>query len=127
MLKRVLSAASALLLVACASGPSSGEPSRDRYLITAEEIQDLPVTTAWELVERLRPAWLRSRGPASMRSSAPEYPVVYIDEVQSGGLEALQRVSSLSIHEIRFISGRDAATRFGLNHGAGAILVSIRR
>ena len=62
-----------------------------------------------------------------MRSSAPEYPVVYIDDVPSGGLEALQRISSLSILEIRFLAARDASTRFGLNHAGGAILVSILR
>ena len=127
MLKQVLFAASAVFLVACASGPSSGEPSRNRDLITAGEIEDLPVTSARDLVERLRPAWLRARGPASMGSGRPEYPVVYIDQVHSGGLEALNRVSSLVIEEIRFISARDATTRFGMNHGGGAIMVKIRR
>ena len=127
MLKRVLFAASALLLVACASGPSSGGPSRNRNLITAEEIEGLPVTTAFDLVERLRPAWLRARGPASMGSGRPDNPVVYIDQVHTGGLEALERISSLVVEEIRFISGRDATTRFGMNHGGGAIMVSIRR
>ena len=127
MLKKVLFASSALLLIACASGPSSGAPSRNRNLITAEEIEGLPVTTARDLVERLRPTWLRPRGPASMGSSRPEFPVVYIDQVHSGGLEALDRVSSLVIEEVRFISARDATTRFGMNHGGGAILVKVRR
>ena len=127
MMKRALLATSALLLAACASGGSPGEATRDRNLITAEEIATVPITTAWELVSRLRPEWLRNRGPASMRASAPEYPVVYIDEVSSGGLEALQRISSIAIAEVRFISARDAATRFGLNHGGGAIMVKTRR
>lgn len=127
MMHRVLYTTSLVLLAACASGPSSGEAQRDRELITADEIREVPVTSAWELVARLRPTWIRSRGPASMRSSAPDYPVVYVDDVHSGGPEALQRISSVAISEIRFISARDAATRFGLNHGAGAIMVRTRR
>ncbi|MCJ7627798.1 MAG: hypothetical protein MUO50_05350, partial [Longimicrobiales bacterium] len=61
MMNRVLLTVSALLLFACASGPSSGGPSRDRNLITADEIAAVPVTSAHDLVERLRPMWLRSR------------------------------------------------------------------
>lgn len=118
-----------LALAACASAPPPGEVEgpRDREVITEGEIRELPVTTAWELVSRLRPHWLRSRGPASIRSSGPEYPVVYVDEVRSGGPEALQRISSMTVSEIRFISARDAATRLGLNHGGGAIMVRTRR
>ena len=127
MMIRVLFSASALFLFACASGPSSGGPSRDRNLITAEEIAAVPITSAHELVERLRPTWLRSRGPASLSSGAPSYPMVYIDRVRSGGLEALQRISSQIIREIRFINGRDATTQYGLDHGAGVILVETGR
>lgn len=92
-------------------------------MITTEEIAELPITTATEVVERLRPNWLRQRGPTSMRSGVPSLPIVYIDEVRTGGLEALYRVSSQIIREIRFINGRDATTKWGLDHGGGVIMV----
>jgi len=127
MMIRVLFSASVLLLVACASGPSSGRPSRDRNLITADEIAALPVSSAHDLLERLRPTWLRNRGPASMGSGAPSFPIVYIDQLRSGGLDVLQRISTQIIREIRFINGRDATTKYGLDHGAGVILVTTGR
>jgi len=127
MLNRLLFATSALLLVSCASAPSTPAPRRDRNLITAEEIAAEPATSAAELLERLRPTWLRNRGPTSIGSGAPSYPIVYIDEVRSGGPEALSRVSSQIVREIRFINGRDATTRWGMDHGGGVILVTTGR
>jgi hypothetical protein len=127
MIKRVFFTASALVLWGCASGSSPGAPSRDRNLITTEEIEALPVTNAWDLIDRLRPNWLRNQGPASIRSSAPTYALVYIDEVRSGGLETLYRVSSQIIREVRFINGRDATTKWGMNHGSGVILITTGR
>jgi len=127
MMIRVLLAAQVLFLLACASDPSSGVPNRDRDLITLDEIAALPVTNAWDLVDRLRPNWLRNRGPASIRSSAPTYPQVYIDDIRSGNMEILYRISSQVIREIRHINGRDATTRWGMDHGAGVILITTGR
>ena len=100
------------------------QADRDRNLITTDEIEEISTTTAYEIVDRLRPSWLRNQGPVSIRSAGTAtFPMVYIDEVRSGGVEALNRVSSQIIREIRFINGRDATTRWGLDHGAGVILV----
>lgn len=123
MRTRSLALAFCLVVLACASGTPEAGPSRDRNLISAEEIAAEPVTSADELVRRLRPAWLRNRGPSSISGGAPSLPRVYIDEVPTGGLEALQRISTQIIREIRFISGRDATTRWGLDHGGGVIMI----
>jgi hypothetical protein len=53
--------------------------------------------------------------------------MVYIDEVRTGGLETLQRISTQIIWEIRFINGRDATTKYGLDHGGGVIMIATRR
>jgi hypothetical protein len=127
MRSQVLVTAVSLALLACASGPSSGGTSRNRNVITQEEIEAQPTSTAYELVQRLRPTWLRNRGPSSIRSGSPSLPVVYIDEVWSGGLEALSRVSTQIVREIQFINGRDATTKWGLDHGGGVIMVRTGR
>jgi outer membrane cobalamin receptor len=123
MRNQVLVAAVSLALLACASGQGSDGPSRNRNVITQEEIEAQPVSTAYELVQRLRPTWFRNRGPTSIRGGAPSTALVYIDEVRTGGLEALYRVSTQIIREIQFINGRDATTRWGLDHGGGVIMV----
>jgi len=112
-----------LVLSACSAAPGPSQPTRDRNLISAEEIAAEPVTTAHDLVSRLRPAWMRARGPTSIRGGEPSVPLVYIDEVRTGDLESLHRVSTQIIREIRFINGRDATTKWGLDHGGGVIMV----
>ncbi len=74
-------------------------------------------------MERLRPNWLRNRGLPPFVRARPTYPLVYIDEVRSGGLETLNRVSSQIIREVRYINGRDCTTKWGLDHGGGVILI----
>ena len=123
----VLVAALSLVFVACASDPAARTTDRDRNVISAEEIAAEPTTSAAELVERLRPAWLRSRGPTSIRSGNPSLPIVYIDEVRTGGLDTLYRISTQIIREVRFINGRDATTKYGLDHGGGVIMIATRR
>jgi hypothetical protein len=120
---QVLVPAVSLALLACASGPSSGGTSRNRDVITLEEIEAQPISTAYDLTQRVRPTWFRNRGPSSIRGGSPSLPVVYVDEVWSGGLESLRRVSTQIIREIRYINGRDATTKWGLDHGGGVIMV----
>ena len=42
-------------------------PSRDRTVISSEEIAASEARTAHELIQRLRPLWLQSRGDRSTR------------------------------------------------------------
>lgn len=114
---------SSLILAACVFGQSGTGAGRDRDVITSQDLEGVSATTAYEIIERLRPTWLRTRGPASIRGGVPTYPLVYVDEVRSGGLETLHRISGHIVREIRFINGRDATTKWGLDHGAGVIMV----
>jgi outer membrane cobalamin receptor len=115
-------------LAACASSSSgTSSPGRQRDLITMQEIQSSTGSTAYEVIEMLRPEMLRTRGSASMRSASPEYAVVYVDGVRSGGLEALRNVPREMLQEIRYLNGADATTLYGTGHGGGAIQVRTRR
>jgi hypothetical protein len=120
-------AASFLLLMACAQGVSPGATGGSRNLITAEEIAAASTTTALDLVQQLRPNWLRGRGPVSIGRDAADVPVVYVDDVRNGDPSVLERISSQIVTEIRFLSASDATTMFGLGHGGGAIMVRTRR
>jgi len=140
VLRRLLLLGSVGLCAGCASisgtAPSSfhGAPGwaertqagtdRNRNVITAEEVAECEgeARNALELVVHLRPTWLR----AGMRSSAPDAPIIYLDGVRSNDPSALEFLSTLAVQEIRFLSRRDATTRYGPNHGGGAILVTTR-
>ena len=59
----------ATALAACASGGGSGGPRRDPNLITAEELAEYTTLSALDVIRRLRPRWLQSRGTTPLRSS----------------------------------------------------------
>lgn len=116
----------ALLLAGCASPGAAPAPAgggRARNLITEDEIQKSSARTAYELVQTLRPEYLRSRGVTSTSDNAREggLPLVYMDGVQYGTLESLTNIAPGTIREIRYMNGRDATTRFGTGVANGVI------
>jgi len=117
----------ALLLGACSWQNTRSSPSRSSTRISSDEIAAITAGTATDIVRQLRPNWLRSRGPVSTSRSAPALPIVYIDDVRTGDPSTLDRIPSHNVSEIRFLTGRDATTRFGMDHGGGAILVTTKR
>lgn len=107
---------------ACASSgqPNQSRPRRSRNLITADELSGLSVSTAYEAVRRLRPAWLQARGRSPL-------PVVYRNNSRWGGdPSSLQGIRVGSVSEMRFLSASDATTRYGTGFAGGVILVVTR-
>jgi hypothetical protein len=116
----------ALLVAGCASSGAAPAPAgggRSRNLITEDEIQKASARTAYELVQSLRPEYLRNRGVTSTSDNAYQggMPLVYMDGVQFGTIESLSNIAPGTIREIRFLSGRDATTRFGTGVANGVI------
>lgn len=127
MLKTIAAAVLSLSVVACASAGTGATTSQGfSELITPEEVASVEVATALQLVQRLRPGWLRGRGSTSI-VGGEELPVVYVDDVRSGAIQTLDDLAAGIVHQVSFISGRDAAVRYGLNHGAGVIMVETGR
>jgi hypothetical protein len=120
------------MIVAC--GPTrtrtASSPSRDPNLITRDEIvsvmSDHP--TAYDVIRALRPSYLRTRGSSTMGLSAEPVLVVYLDMIKVDGTSTanLKRIPSAQIRTIQYLNSIDATTRFGTDHGAGAILISTR-
>ena len=114
------------VLPACAaSGESSS--SGDANVITYEEIEEISVNTAHDVVDRLRPRWLRSRGRTSLENPTAGMPVVYLGSSRFGGLDSLHEISSDDIEELRYFSASQATTRFGTGHDGGVIQITLRR
>lgn len=118
----------AVLLVAgfataCATSGSSG--SRNRNLISIEEIGASQTATAYDLIRQLRPHFLRASGPTSINlPSGPETIVVYLDGTRMGGPEALQSIPTTDVKAVQFLNASQATTRFGTGHPHGAIVVT---
>src|SRR5712692_6234146 len=114
------------LLVVTASAVQGQEKKvrKERNRITEDEIEHSSAKNALQAVTRLRPAWLSSRGSASL--SAPmtkdQGIGVYVDGVRRGsGVQELETVPIEQVKEIRFFSVEEAVTQFGSENPLGAI------
>lgn len=125
MRRRLILACPSLVFIlavgACASagGPSAAQVSQDQ--ITTAEISASPAQSVFELVRRLRPAWLRS-GPAEGQVT-----LVYLDGRRLGGLGVLQTLTASGIRSLQWLDGVRAATILPDIAGEsihGAILIS---
>jgi hypothetical protein len=144
-MKRIILAVACSLLVSsvgCASSARSGanEPGRDRAVISAQEIETHQASNAFELVQALRPAWLRARPTQSFTETArggnvgndvsyvpgADQIVVYLDKARLGGLDALRQIHPQSIQSIQMLDARQANYRFGTGHHHGVILLTSR-
>jgi len=110
---------------ACASAgtstPSSGNPN----VITRDDIVGLERLTALQVVERLQPRWIQTRGLDSFEASNEV--VVYVDGTRMGGPEELRRLNATEVGEIRYLDSRQATTQFGAGHPSGAIFLLTNR
>ena len=130
MHRTIIALALYIFVVACGSGPTptGGLGFRNRSVLTAEEIDASRSGgwTAYDLIARLRPEYLRSRGPSSLRTLAPTTAVVYVDDMRFGELASLRTFNTDQILFIQYLNAADATTRFGTDHFGGAILITTR-
>lgn len=123
-----------VMMVAAMGCASSGAaPTRNQNVITTEEIAKSSATNAYDLIQRLRPNFLRTRGavhgaPGSNGSTNIESVdlVVYLNENRLGGSDQLRQISTTDIREVRYFSASDATTKWGTGHTAGAIQIVSR-
>lgn len=110
---------------ACATASESEQDGGNPDVILEDELTAVPELNALEAIQRLRSGWLRVRGAASF--SRPQGIRVYVNGMARGGVEELRALRATNIESMRFLSGRDATTRFGVDHTNGAIMVRLRR
>jgi hypothetical protein len=143
----------ALLMVAAPGQrgqAQSQKQKRDRYLITADEVATASANSALDVVEQLRPQWLRREenrpamsfggGRSAGRSSPAEEPQsragepmpeappklgVFIDGTE-GDLQDLKRMPREQVRELRYLTGSEAQGRYGPRFAAGVIEVTLR-
>ena len=128
---RYLSLVVALVtLTACAAGQqqtSQRTPVRDSNQLTAQELQGTQYQNAFDLIQTTRPRWLQPRGPQSFTDRTAGEVMVYLDGTRIGGPSTLRRIMASDMESAQYLNASEAASRYGLNHSGGAILISTRR
>ena len=127
LVRRSLVVCALLTVAACAGAgkrsPDAARPRTRTDLITPVEIQSAQWASAYDLVNNLRPQWLRSRGPDTIRGRPGEVQVV-LDGVRLGGVGALRSLPASGISFLQFYDGITAAARWGAGFGNGAIYIT---
>jgi hypothetical protein len=123
---RRLAVAGCLVAVACGPARRTAEPTPSRRVLLEDEIRGAQVATAYQIVARLRPEWLRGRGRVSVRDPTAGAVVVYLNGMRQGGVRALEAIVAETVLEMEYLNGQEATTRFGTGHGGGVILVRQR-
>lgn len=80
--------------------------------------------TLHQLIATHHAGWLAGRGPHDY--SGRNHVMVYRDGVLVGAKAALRAIKVEDVAEVRRLSPTEASERFGLDHGAGALLITSR-
>jgi hypothetical protein len=101
------------------------QPRRRREVITKEEMAESGATNLYDVVQRLRPAWLRGTNSSNLAGGGTGF-VVYQNNTPMGGLDALRQMSPGYAESLRFMDGHEASNvlpGLGSRNVAGAIVV----
>jgi len=122
---------------ACSSG-SGGTPAgaaapsptqqtrRDPNVITRAEIDQADwATNAFDLVQRLRPNFMRASGTTGI-SGAARTAMVRLNDQDMGDFGALRQITLSSVQEIKYYSATDATAKFGGLRGRPVIHVTTK-
>jgi hypothetical protein len=114
-----------IVLVAGCASTSAATGQRNQNLITSEEIAaQSSAATAYDVIQRLRPNFLRTRGavhgsPSGTTNNLEQVDlVVYLNETRLGGTDQLRQIPTTEIREVRYYSASDATTKWGTGHSA---------
>jgi hypothetical protein len=116
-----------LLLVGACAGRVQPAGRVESNLLGRAALDSAGSVSAYDAVVRLRPSYLRGRGPTSLlNAGARARPVVFVDQSEYGEIESLRSLTASRIEEIRFFPGPEATTKFGSPYGAGVIQLKMR-
>ncbi len=122
-----LLAGSLVLLMAGCASPATGSRGPSSGPILQEQVEASTARSAYDLIQQLRPSWLRGRGTQSIQNPGSSFPVVYVNGIRESSLDALRTLDVGLVREVEYLSASQATTRFGTGHTGGAILVHLRR
>lgn len=126
LIRRAWLSASILTATACASasgGGSSGVVTSNPNVLSAAEISSSSSSqaTVYEAIQRLRPAFLQTRGHTGTPNAGEV--LTSVDGGPLSTVDVLRSVNASQVREIRFLSASDAAQRFGVRANSGPVIL----
>ena len=123
--------------MACGPAIRAAPPLRadGARVFTADDIAQMRVASAWDVVERTGFVNLREapdgdsatmftrRGKSSILLSGADVPVLLVNGIRQDDPRMLRQIAARSIEELRLVSGIQATVQQGTNAGAGLIAI----
>jgi hypothetical protein len=122
-MRAVPALALSILTVGCATSTAGDRAGYAMNRITREEILGTEAPNRWEVVNRLRPRWLQVINDPGFGGEAQI--LVYRDNVQMGGVDALRGLSPEVATELRWLDEMEATSRFSRAMSSGRITGAI--
>ena len=114
-----------LTLAACSQATIGHGSAYDPNVIRIDEAQSVEASSAYELVRKLRPSFLASRGPTTILGASSAYPTVFVDGMRYGTIGSLSVIPASWISEVRLY--RTAAPpQFGSDNMSGVLAITTR-
>jgi hypothetical protein len=114
-------------LAGCAPQQMAPGSVGDATTITEAEIDSAHVSTAYDVIHKLRPQLLISRGKLSLDPTAlPALPRVYVDDQFYGDATSLRGILAGTIESIRYYSAAAAQYKYGHDNAAGVIAIATK-
>lgn len=119
---------SVIVLSGCVPANTSVAPGGDPMVIDEDQIAQLRVSNAYDIVAQAHAAFLHSRGRESQSPNVPPIPIhVFVDDTYySNDVNSLREINSDVVSEIRFYQSFDAQYKFGSGHMGGVIQVTTK-
>jgi hypothetical protein len=117
----------------CAAGGARAErtSAAGSRVITEAELATLSVSNAQDVLEHLRPLWLRSAGSRSRSARLTTEVAVVTNGQYFGDLNSLRLIPASTIREIRYMTGPEATNAFPSlasgRHIESAIIIAVGR
>lgn len=103
--------------------PGAPRVRSDRSVLSRDEIRATQFPNMYDVVLSLRGNWVRIRTADSFGTSSVLQ--VYLDQQRlSGGVDELRQMNPTNVESVRFFDPIAASARWGLDHGAGALLIT---
>jgi hypothetical protein len=102
--------------------PATAGPYPSRDLLGETEIANANAGTAYDAIMRLRPTFITWQRNATSH----ERRLVYVDGTLMGGIEWLQTLPAVDIHEVRLLTPITGSNMYPLNNSAGAIVITTK-
>lgn len=112
---------------ASGTGPATGPRPSSSSLIGYQELQERgQYSNLYDLIEVLRPRWLRAQGGPDTFYGSVGQVQVHMDGNWMGDVGVLRGLSVGGVTSIEWMPPLAAAARYGVDHSHGAIIVSTR-